>query len=134
MRCGKCGSSDNVKAGLNHGKQRCKCKRCGRQFTQTRDKNAKSRSEALYLYVVGLSMNAIARKLKVEPSTVLYWVRNFAPRFYEKPAPEGVVAIELDEMWRFVGKKKPKPGPGRHIAALPASWLIGSAGTEAPQP
>ena len=134
MRCGKCGSTNNVKAGFNHGKQRYKCKDCGRQFTQSGDKNATKRAFALYLYVVGLSMNAIARMFGVEPSTVLYWVRNFALKVYEKPAPKGDVAVELDEMWHYLESKKLKFGYGRHIAALPASWLTGNAGTGAPQP
>jgi hypothetical protein len=38
----------------------------------------------------------------VEPSTVLYWVRNFALKVYEKPKPEGEVVIEMDEMWHFI--------------------------------
>ena len=134
MQCGKCGSMNSVKAGYNHGKQRYKCKECGRQFTQTEDKNATKRAFALYLYVVGLSMNAIARMVGVEPSTVLYWIRNFALKLYEKPTPEGAVTVELDEMWHFLQSKKRKCGYGRHIAALPVSWLIGNAGTEAPQP
>ena len=134
MRCGKCGSTNNVKAGFNHGKQRYKCKACGRQFTQEYDKNAKKRAEALYLYVIGLSMNAIARMFKVQPSTVLYWVRNFALKAYEKPTPKGSVAVELDEMWHFLGSKKTKFGSGRHIVAVPDSSSTGSAGTGVRQP
>ena len=134
MKCGKCGRENCVKTGFNHGKQRYKCKKCGRQFTQTEDKNATKRAFALYLYVVGLSMNAIARMFEVEPSTVLYWVRNFALKVYEKPTPEGDVVVELDEMWHFLESKKLKFGYGRHIAALPVNWSTGNAETEAPQP
>jgi transposase-like protein len=129
MKCGKCGSKDYVKAGFNHGKQRYKCKKCGRQYTQTEDKNATKRAFALYLYVVGLSMNAIARMFKVEASTVLYWVRNFALKVYEKPEPEGEVVIELDEMRHFLASKKIRFGSGRRIAALRVNWLIGNAET-----
>jgi len=131
MRCGKCGSEGSVKAGFNHGKQRYKCKNCGRQFTQTEGKNARMRAQALYLYVVGLSMNTIARMFSVAPSTVLYWVRNFALKVYDKPTPEGSVTVELDEMWHFLRSKKPKFGCGRPIAALPVSWLTGNVETEA---
>jgi len=134
MRCGKCGSENSVKAGFNHGRQRYKCKQCGRQFTKTDDKNAQTRALALYLYVVGLSMNAIARMFKIRPSTVLYWVRNFALKAYEKPLPVGGVVVELDEMWHFLESKKTKFGSGRHIAALPASWLTGSVGIEVARP
>jgi hypothetical protein len=70
------------------------------------DKNAAHRAMALYLYAVGLSMNAIARMVGVEPSAVLYWIGNFALRVHEKPTPQGAVVIELDEMWHFLGSKK----------------------------
>lgn len=133
-KCPKCTSKNCVKAGFNHGKQRYKCKDCGRQFTQTEDKNATKRAFALYLYVVGLSMNAIGRMLEIKPSTVLYWVRNFALKVYEKPTPHEDVIVELDEMWHFLESKKLKFGSGRHIAALPVNWLIGSVETEVPQP
>ena len=131
MRCSRCGSEDNVKAGFNHGRQRYKCKGCGRQFTISEDRNAQNRARALYLYIVGLSMRAIARAHGVAPSTVLYWVRNFALRAYEKPEPKGAVEVELDEMWHFLRSKKTRSGYGRRIAAIPASWSTGSAGTGA---
>ena len=74
-----------MKAGFNHNRQRYKCKNCGRQITQLEDKNVTKRAFVLYLYIVGLSMNAIGRMLKVEPSAILYWVRNFALKTYKKP-------------------------------------------------
>ena len=129
--CPKCKSEQIVKAGFKNGRQRYKCKSCGRQFTQMADKNATKRAFALYLYVIGLSMTSIARMLNVMPSTVLYWVRNFALKTYEKPTPEGDVTVELDEMWHFLRSKKLKYGSGRHIAALPVNWLIGNAETGA---
>jgi transposase-like protein len=61
--------------------------------------------QSLYLYVCGLSMCSIARMFSVAPSTVLYWVRNFALKVYEKPEPQGYVVIELDEMWHFIKSK-----------------------------
>jgi len=95
MNCPKCESQHCVKAGFNHNKKRYKCKDCGRQFTQTQDKNTTKRTFALYLYVVGLSMNAIGRMIKVEPSTILYWVRNFALKTYQKPAPKAKLLLSL---------------------------------------
>jgi transposase-like protein len=134
MRCGKCGSENCIKAGHNHGRQRYKCKGCGRQFTLTEDRNAVKRAFALYLYVVGLSMNAIARMLGVRPSTVLYWIRHFALKVYEKPAPQGDVVVELDEMWHFLESKKLKYGSGRPIAARAVNWSTGNAETGVPPP
>ncbi|MCL2685060.1 MAG: hypothetical protein FWE73_01495 [Candidatus Bathyarchaeota archaeon] len=76
-------------------------------------------------------MNAIGRMFKVESSTILYWVRNFALKTYEKPAPQGEVVIELDEMWHFLHSKKTRSGCGRRTVELPVSLLIGNAETEA---
>jgi IS1 family transposase/transposase-like protein len=106
MRCSKCGSQYYVKAGFNHNRQCYKCKDYKYQFTQTTDKNATKRAFARYLHVVGLSMNAIGRMLKVEPSIILYWVRKIVLRTYEKPTPQGEVVIELDEMLHFCAQKK----------------------------
>ncbi|MDR2450476.1 MAG: hypothetical protein LBE85_01590 [Candidatus Accumulibacter sp.] len=89
---------------------------------------------ALYLYVAGLSMNAIARMIGVEPSTVLYWIRNFALRVYEKPTPQGAMVIELEEMWHFLGSKKRRFGSGRPMVAVPVSESIENAGIEAAKP
>jgi transposase-like protein len=102
MKCPKCGNQLCVKAGFNHNRQRYKCKDCKYQFTQTTDKNATKHAFALYLYAIGLSMNAIGRMLKVEPSTIPYWVKNFALKTYEKPTPQDEVIIELDEMWHLL--------------------------------
>jgi len=130
MRCSKCGSEHCVKAGFNHNRQRYKCKNCGRQITQTQDKNTTKRAFALYLYVVGLSMNAIGRMLNVEPSTILYWVKNFALKTCQKSTPQGEVVIELGEMWHFLRSKKTRFGCGRRIVELPGSLWIGSAEVE----
>jgi hypothetical protein len=75
-------------------------------------------------------MNAIRRMLNVEPSTILYWVKNFALRTYEKPTPQGEVVIEFDEMWHFLCSKKTRSGSGRHTVELPESLLIGDVETE----
>jgi transposase-like protein len=133
MKCPKCGNTHCVKAGYNHNRQRYKCKDCKYQFTQTTDKNATKRAFALYLYVIGLSMRAISRMLKVQPSTVLYWIKNFALKTYEKPTPQGEVIIELDEMWHFLRSKKSRSGCGRRIVELPENWWIGNVETEVPK-
>ena len=136
MKCRKCGSEDNVKNGKRGGAQCFKCKSCGFQFTKEAANGVEGgeRAKAILLYVLGLSIRSIARAFRVSPSTVLYWVRNFALKTYEKPSPEGSVVVELDEMWHFIVSKKRSAGYGRHIAALPASWLTGSAGTGVARP
>jgi transposase-like protein len=97
MRCRKCGSEKNVKNGKRNGAQCYKCKDCGFQFTKETAKGieAGKRANAILLYVLGLFMNSIARIYQVHPSSVLYWVRNFTLKVYEKPLPEGSVALNL---------------------------------------
>ena len=77
-------------------------------------------------------MNAIGRMLKVAPSTILCWVKNFALKTCQKTAPQGEVVIELDEMWYFLGSKKARFGCGRRTVELPVSLLIGAAEIEVP--
>ena len=136
MRCRKCGSEENVRNGKRGGAQCFRCKSCGFQFTRETEKGAgrDKRAKAILLYVLGLSMSAVAREYGVYPSTVLRWVRDFAVKAYQKPNPEGSVAVELDEVWHFISSKKRSAGFGRHIAAIPASSSTGSAWTGAARP
>jgi len=109
ISCSQCGSQRRVKAGFNHNRWRYECKDCKYQFTQTKDKNATKRAFALYLYVVGLSMNAIGRMINVEPSTILYWVKNFALKTYENPTHKmkrwlsfmrgGIFCVQKNKVW-----------------------------------
>ena len=86
------------------------------------------REQGILLYILGLSFRTIADFAGVAPSTVLYWVRNFALKVYEKPTPiSNTVVIELDEMWHFLTSKKTKFGYGKPIAAIPVNLLIGNA-------
>lgn len=62
--------------------------------------------EAVELYVTGLSMRAIARKLGVSATTVLRWIRTCAQKTYAKPAPAKVNVVEIDEMWHYIDSKK----------------------------
>jgi len=131
MNCPKCGCEKTTKNGFHHGKQRFKCKDCQYQFTkEDRGKiPAEHRAQAIYLYITGLSLCSIARQFDVAPSTVLYWVKNFALKTYEKPQPTGTITFEIDEMWHFIKKNK-KSGSGKPIAAIPVSWLTGKSETE----
>jgi len=128
--CRKCGSVDNVKNGKVNGVQRHKCKSCGFQFTKevANGRSEDERNKAIALYLLGLSMRTIAKLFRVNVTTILYWVRNFAVANYEKPTPRGAVVVELDEMWHFLGSKKQNSGFGRLIVALPVNSLTGNVG------
>ena len=129
MKCRFCDSDRCIKNGNHRGSQRYKCKDCGRQFNENlKGVNEGLREQGILLYILGLSFRTIAGYVGVAPSTVLYWVRNFALKVYEKPAPPSEsVIIELDEMWHFLGSKKTRFGYGKPIAAIRVSSLTGNA-------
>ena len=116
-RCPRCGGAALIKSGHACGRQRWRCKGCGRQFTRTtpRGKPAALKREAVELYCAGLSMNAIARRFGVAAQTVLRGVREHADRHCPRPEPEPGTAcvVELDAVWPFVKTRPPSSGSGR---------------------
>jgi transposase len=134
--CPKCGSAKTVKNGCHLGRQRHRCKECGFQFTRAtpRGRPASEKATAVLLYTMGLSLNSIARMLKVSTPAVLRWVRLFAEKVYEKPVPREAVVVELDEMWHYLRSKKTSFGYGRLIVEIPVNSLIGSVGIVIKEP
>jgi transposase-like protein len=109
--CPACGGSGLIKSGHACGRQRWRCKGCGRQFTRTtpRGKPATVKAAAIELYCTGLSLNAIGKRLGVSAQSVMRWVRDHARRHCPKPKPKPkpagrAVVVELDELWHFVQK------------------------------
>src|SRR5512143_2231953 len=113
QHCPYCGCDSLIKNGSTRGVPKWKCKRCGRQTSLKGDKVEKdrqkdrTRSEAVLLYRSGLSLNAIAFLKSVVPSTIQRWVRQYAQARAAKPqpSPAGVIVMEIDEVWHFVGTK-----------------------------
>jgi transposase-like protein len=136
--CPQCGSAEIVKNGRHLGRQGHRCKQCGFQFTHVtpRGRPASEKAAAVLLYTLGLSLNCIARMLKVSTPAVLRRVRLFAEKIYEKPEPREVVVVELDEMRHYPGSKKQTFGYGRLLVAIPVNSLTGSVGivTKEPSP
>jgi transposase len=128
--CPKCGSAKTVRNGCHLGRQRHRCKDCGFQFTRNTPggRPASEKATAVLLYTMGLSLNSIARMLKVSTPAVLRWVRLFAEKIYEKPTPREAVVVELDEMWHYLRSKKTSFGYGRLIVVIPVNSLTGSVG------
>jgi transposase-like protein len=128
MTCSKCGNTESVKNGKRGNEQCYKCKNCGFQYTSEKPKRSSEveRHRAIALYLLGLSMRAIAKLFSVNVSTILYWIRNFSIKNYAKPTPQGPIIIELDEMWHFIESKKTSVGYGKLIAVLPASSSTGN--------
>jgi len=121
--CPGCGSAVLIRSGHACGRQRWRCKGCGRQFTRTtpRGQPAAMRREAVGLYCTGLSMNAIGRRLGVSAQSVMRWLRRHAEQHCPKPEPQPSTAVvEIDEMWHFVQKNPRSSGSGRPSSARPA--------------
>jgi len=66
--CPACGGTALIRSGHACGRQRWRCKGCGRQFTLTtpRGKPAAMKREAVSLYCAGLSLSAVGRRLGAE--------------------------------------------------------------------
>ena len=107
--CPACSGTVLIKSGHACGRQRWKCKGCGRQFTRTepRGKPAALKRHAIELYCLGLSMNAVAKRVGVSAQSMLRWVRDHAQHHCPKPEPTGSTAVvELDEVWHFIKKSR----------------------------
>jgi transposase-like protein len=121
--CPACRGTMLIRSGRACGRQRWRCKSCGRQLTRTepRGKPAALKLQAIELYCLGLSMNAVAKRVGVSAQTMRRWVRDHAQRHCPKPAPTGSTAVvESDEVWHFVEKSRTSSGSGRRSSAAPA--------------
>jgi transposase len=122
--CPACGGSALIKSGHACGRQRWRCKGCGRQFTRTepRGKPAAVKREAVRLYCAGLSLNAIGKRLGASAQSVMRWIRDHARDHCPKPEPteRRASVVEIDEMWHFVEKRPASFGSGRPSSARPA--------------
>jgi transposase len=133
--CPKC-NGKSVKNGFARGNQRYKCKDCAFQFTRLEPKGKPlwMKLLSILLYMSGMSINSTAKLFNVSPPAVLEWIRNFAIANYEKPEPEKVLIVELDEMWHFVESKKTNFGSGKLMIAMEVDLLTGNLETVVAKP
>jgi len=110
MKCSKCLCEESVKSGIIKGKQRYKCKGCGRNYTVELKSTAKPqflKKQALHLYLEGLGFRSIERFLGVSNVSVLNWIRSFG-KGVEKLNSDSkeIEMVEVDEMHSYIGSKK----------------------------
>ena len=80
--CKHCGSESFVRNGMAHGRQRYRCKACGRSFTATppRGKPPAMKALAVLLYALGnVSQGMIAKLLGVSHVAVYKWLGSARP-------------------------------------------------------
>jgi transposase-like protein len=110
VHCKRCGSTAFVKSGFVHGHQRCRCRECDCNFTDTprRGRPAAMNAVAVPLYAMGnVSYGMIARLFGVSEVAVFIWIRKRAAALPEPTIPAEVEIVQLDEMWHFAdGKNK----------------------------
>lgn len=130
--CRRCVSSAVIKNGKIRGEQRYHCKICHYNFVDKprRGRPTTQKALAILLYNVGMSMNSIAKLLALSPPAVLKWIRSFADSHATKPEPpdDGVIVVELDEMWHYLKKNPTNSGSGKLIAVIQGNWLTGNVG------
>ena len=138
IKCKRCNKDKIRKSGKVRGEQRYNCLSCNYNFIigDRRTNEGIIALKALVVLLYSLAKGSYGMLGKIfgrDPSLIYRWIKEAALSF-EEPVVEGEIKeIEFDEMWHFIGSKKTNFGSGRHIAAIPGNWLIGSAETEAPQ-
>lgn len=113
MKCPKCQAANGqVKNGLNpSGSQKYRCNACRTIYTPQPKLNGyppETRLLAIRMYLEGNSYNAIGRILKVNPQSVVNWVKAYSAYLPAAPQPERPGVAELDELYTFIGTKKTK--------------------------
>ena len=106
-KCTHCGSKDYVKDGHAVGKQRFKCKTCGRKFGGGVHSDTK-KDFALMLYMNNTGIRKIGKIVGVAPSVVIDWIRKASDILRRKIGrdikKEEIDVIELDEIYTYVKK------------------------------
>lgn len=113
ISCPDCHSTEIIKNGSNgNGKQKYKCKHCGRQFVLNPQKHpidADTKALIDRLLLERISLAGIARAAKVSERWLQDYVnekyKNVPRRVVVSKKSKGRLTIECDELWSFVGKK-----------------------------
>lgn len=132
--CPRCGSRHSKKNGTTaQGKQRYRCKACGKQFLFCLDYTYRAYNPLYREMIVPMTLNGsgvrdTARVLHISPTTVLTVLRQAASAIPEPRVPPRILALEIDEQWSFVQNKKQQYwlwyGLNRHTGHIP-SFVLG---------
>ncbi len=112
-------------AKTKQGKQRFRCKACGKTFSENKgtifyckQKTPEVIIETLLLIAEGNGIRATARIKHLHPGTVLNWLKEAAAHAEELEhlllEDYRVDRAQIDGLWSYVGKKRPKRPPRPH--------------------
>ena len=119
IKCKHFGSFNYVKFGnTNNGKQRYKCKNCGKSFRDgdEREKHSiEKKHRAIGYYLRGAGIRTIADNEGVSPAIVLHWIRKSGRILQEKllstkipDKAKDIEILEVDELFSYVKKRSVK--------------------------
>lgn len=114
--CKHCGSSHKVKDGVVQGKQRYRCKDCGKTYREGDKRERYTNEQRLRVikwYLEGAGIMSIERMEGVPNPLIIKWIRKFSS-IIRKQLNEAVVPddarsiqiLEMDELFTYVKKKK----------------------------
>ncbi len=128
IHCKRCNLGLVVKHGFVRGKQRYCCKNCGYRFiegdSRVKDNLVPKKALAVILYSLGKgSFGMIGKIFGVSRSLTYRWIRQEADAIPEPSVPHGIMEMEFDEVWHFLGSKKTSYGSSkRWIVAHGELW------------
>lgn len=126
--CPKCQSTQIVKSGIIHDKQRFKCKDC--QYYFTVDKIGKQVDnyyiiKALQLYVEGVSYREIERLLGVSHVSVMKWVKKFQlTRPVKTVYKPSYKILKHQELIDFYAQEENLKGAGMIVTELGDKYML----------
>ncbi len=136
-KCIECKSNHIIKNGHQDGKQRYKCKDCGKVFRDTQPKYTTDfKMETVMMYLNSVGLRAIERIKKVNNTLVLYWVKQAGQvakqKVYEeldKVQSSDIQIMEIDELLIYYKKKKIKRiyslvWNGKRVELLISKWPV----------
>jgi transposase len=132
--CKHCGSKERVKDGFVQGKQRYKCKECGKTYREGDKRERYSQEQRLRVikwYLEGAGIMSIERVEGVPNPLIIKWIRRFSKilrrRLNEAEIPDDarkIEIIELDELFSYCQKKLTKSTFGLLLIESEVKLLI----------
>ncbi len=117
--CKHCGRRDYWKAGFSKGKQRYKCRDCGKIFSSgdMREKyTIEQKIRVIKLYTEGVGLRTIARLEGMSAPLLVHWIRKWGKmvkqHLVSTEIPEhakDIAILEIDELFTYYQKKHKKP-------------------------
>ena len=110
MNCPQCNSCNVKKNGHQNGKQRWKCKDCGRIFRESYEQKGyhpQVRKVCLKMYLNGMGFRGIERVTGIHHTTIMNWVKESSEELPEDEEGSPKVA-ELDELQTYIGRRSNK--------------------------